>query len=231
MTNQMRMRFIQGLRFGAGLVLLLLLDGVPLHAQASSPAEAIRVLERAEARYAALDALCADFVQEMHVVLLNQVTRSEGKLCQKDPDLFIMRFTNPAGDLVVADGSHLWMYFPSMDRNQVVRSRLEASQGRFDFHREFLANPGQKYTPTHEGRETLQGRDTHVLHLVPRTQSAYRSARVWIDSESWLIRRVRIEEENGSIRQVDLANMEMNPAISRDLFHFAPPAGAQVIDR
>lgn len=191
----------------------------------------MQVLERAAERYEQLDGLCADFTQEMRVALLNQVTRSEGRICQQQPDLFSMRFTDPEGDVVVSDGVYLWMYFPSMDRNQVMRQRLEGSQGRFDFHREFLAEPGEKYAPTHEGRERVAGRSTHVITLVPRGESVYRSARVWIDDADWLIRRVQIEEENGSVRDVELRDLELDPTLAPDLFAFAPPAGALIIDR
>lgn len=198
-------------------------------ARAQSTAEAIQVLERASDRHERLDALCADFTQEMRVTLLNQITRSEGRICQKSPDLLSMRFTDPAGDLVIADGEHLWMYFPSMDPEQVVRQPLEGSRGRFDFHREFLANPGDKYTPTHHGMETIDGRSAHVIHLVPRGESTYRSARVWIDEQDALIRRVRIEGDNGSIRTVDLRDVELDPAVDAELFRFTPPQGVQVV--
>jgi hypothetical protein len=103
------------LRAGALLfVLPPVLFAPDAHAQAPSQQSAgyaTAVMERASERYDRLGALCADFTQEMRVALLNQVTRSEGRICQQDPDLLSMRFTDPAGDQVVADGEYLWMYF------------------------------------------------------------------------------------------------------------------------
>ena len=81
--------------------------------------------------------------------------------------------------------------------------------GRFDFHREFLADPGTKYDPAYAGREMLDGAWTHQIRLLPTQPSAYREARVWIDERVWLIRRVEIEEEeNGNVREVALPELE-----------------------
>ena len=54
---------------------------------------------------------------------------------------------------------------------------------------------------------------------------------VWIDDDSGLIHRVRIEEENGSVRHLDLSNLEVNPKLDPELFTFTPPPGASVLER
>ncbi len=178
-----------------------------------------------------MKAFCADFEQEMRVPLLNQVTRSRGRLCQRQPDLFSMRFSDPAGDLVLADGEHLWIYFKSTDPTQVFQSPMSAGGGQFDFHREFLSEPGHKYVPTLTGRETVGGIPTRVLRLVPRAPSVYREARVWIDEESGHVRRIEIEEENCSVRRVDLTNLAENPTFPEGYFRFTPPPGVGIIRR
>ena len=103
--------------------------------------------------------------------------------------------------------------------------------GRFDFHREFLADPGTKYDPSYAGREMLDGAWTHQIRLGPKLPSAYREARVWIDERFWLIRRVEIEEENGNVREVALAELERNPRLPQSSFQFTPPSGVQIITR
>ena len=189
------------------------------------------MLERASERYAGIDAFCGAFEQEMNVPLLRQVTRSRGRLCQARPDHFLMDFSDPEGDVVVADGEHLWVYFPSTDPGQVFRSDLSASDGRFDFHREFLEDPGEKYRPEYRGEEVVDGRSTHVVSLTPLEPSPYVRAQVWIDAESALIRKVEIHEDNESVRTVVLRDLEIEPQISASLFEFEPPSGVQVIVR
>ncbi|HZD04352.1 MAG TPA: outer membrane lipoprotein carrier protein LolA, partial [Longimicrobiales bacterium] len=99
------------------------------------------VLEKAAERYAAVGTFCADFHQTLDVPLLGQTREGTGRLCQKPPDLFSMRFTDPPGDLVVVDGKNAWVYTPSRDPDQVLKAPASAAGERLDFHREFLDSP------------------------------------------------------------------------------------------
>ena len=187
------------------------------------------VLGRASARYADTRSMCADFTQHLSVPLLGDEREGKGRLCQERPNRFAMRFTDPAGDAVVADGTWVWVYYPSMDDKQVLRFPMAQSPGGFDFHREFLENAAQKYRATYEARETVAGRPAHRLRLVPRTPQSYQAAVVWIDATDNTLRQVKVEEENGSVRTVTLTSLVLGAAPPAGWFTFTPPAGAQVI--
>jgi outer membrane lipoprotein-sorting protein len=202
--------------------------GGPGAAQAQ---EALPILERASERYAALDGFCADFRQELNVALLRQTTVSRGELCQRPPGRFEMRFTDPEGDRIVADGTHIWIYFPSTDPGQAFQIRAPGAQGRFDFHSEFLSEPGRRYRSTLEGREEVDGRTAHRILLEPREPSPYARVRVWVDAENHLVRRMEIHEEGETVRLLDFRNIRLNPELEADRFAFDPPPGVQVIRR
>jgi len=192
---------------------------------------AVTVLEAAAQRYRGAHALCADFVQELAVPLLGEERTGRGHMCQAQPDRFTMRFTEPEGDAVVVDGTWVWVFYPSLDAHQVIRFPVAGGSRGFDFHREFLADPANKYDATYEARESVGGHETHRVRLVPRAPAAYAAAVVWIDLGEPVLRRVRIEEENGSLRTVTLENVELDPALDEDWFIFTPPPGAVVITR
>lgn len=208
--------------------------GAPAAPARPGPADgqdALAILERAGERYAALHGLCADFRQVIEVRLLGETKRSGGRMCQQPPDRFLMDFSDPEGDLVVADGESLWIYYPSTDEKQVFRSALDAVGRRFDFYQEFLADPGEKYEPTYVSRESAASGTLHVIGIVPTQPTSYDRAQLWIDDASGLIHRVRIEEENGSVRHLELTNLDVNPELDPGLFTFAPPPGASVLER
>lgn len=213
------------------LAALAILLPVPARSQDGPNAKAIEVLRTAAERYEAIDALCAGFHQIRRVPLLDQVTESRGRLCHKDPNLFFMEFSEPEGDRVVADGDHLWIYYPSTDPKQVFQQPMEGRGGRFDFHREFLADPGARYDPEYLRSETVDGHPTHLLRLLPRGPSSYVEARVWIDAGRHLIRKVVITEENESVREVTLSKLRVDPEIPPRAFRFTPPEGTIVIRR
>lgn len=201
-----------------------------LHAQAAAQQEGphVQLLERAAERYQSMDALCAEFTQVMRVPLLGSEVHSQGTLCQRRPHFFTMDFSDPPDDRIVADGDHLWIYFPSTQPGQVVRSPLGAA-GAMDFHREFLDRPMAKYVVSAEGSETLGGVETQRVRLEPRASAGYVRATVWIDTAEALIRQVEIEQDNGSVRRVTLSDLDTAPRIGQETFEFQVPEGTRVV--
>jgi outer membrane lipoprotein-sorting protein len=189
------------------------------------------VLEGASARYDRISTLCADFEQSLSVPLLKQEQTGRGRLCQSRPDRFAMRFTEPEGDVVVVDGTYVWVYYKSQDPKTVLRFPVGAAPGRFDLYGEFLQEPAEKYTATLDGREAVEGHDAYRIRLVPRTSASFKAAVVWIDVDDRLLRKVRVEEENESVRTVTLSNMDPAAQAPSGWFTFTPPPGAQVISR
>ncbi|HYW11434.1 MAG TPA: outer membrane lipoprotein chaperone LolA, partial [Longimicrobium sp.] len=203
----------------------------PTAAEAANQDRAAQILSQAEAAANGVRSLEADFTQTMTVPLLNQTQRSTGKLFQRKPDRFLMRFSDPAGDLIVADGRHFWLYYPSADRTQVIRTSIAEGGEAVDLQAQFLSNPNQRFVSTVAGEESVGGRPAHVLTLVPRGASPYRILKVWVDKEDHLVRRFEITEENESVRRVELRNLRTNHALANSLFTFTPPEGAQVFDQ
>jgi outer membrane lipoprotein-sorting protein len=212
----------------------LLFSVVPLASPRALEAQddrALTLLVDAGARYRGIQSFCSDFQQVMEVPLLGQTTRSRGELCQAQPDLFAMRFSEPSGDVVLSDGAHFWVYYPSVDSVQVLQFSLETRPGGMDFQREFLEDPGEKYALSYLGEESLEGRPTHVIEARPRGAAAFTGARIWLDSERSLILRARIEMENGSVRTLTLSGIRLDPPPDPRRFRFDPPPGTQIIRR
>jgi outer membrane lipoprotein carrier protein len=196
--------------------------------EAQSAAE---ILRRTEARADGIRTLEADFVQSVRVPLLNQTQNSAGRLFQRKPDRFLMRFSQPAGDVMVADGRYFWLYYPSSDRTQVIRTSIAKGGGSVDLQRQFIGNATARFVPTLNRSETVDGHDTHVLTLVPRQASPYRILRIWVDKRDFTVRRFETTEENESVRRVELRNIRVNQPIADNVFVFTPPRGTQVFDQ
>ncbi len=194
-------------------------------------ADAVGAIERAADRYRDVQAMCADFRQTIAVALLRRTIASEGRICQKRPNLFSMRFTDPAGDVVISDGRHFWIHYPSVDAEQVVRQPVAVGAGRHDFLRALLENPAARHAVRDGGFERVDDRPCRVVTLVPKAAGdgfAYRRARVWLDAEEDLVRRIELHEENGNVRTVTLERLDLEPTLDPDLFTFRPPPGARV---
>lgn len=202
----------------------------PASARAASAQEGVEEILRATARrYENVRAMQADFEQQLTNALMGRTTRSTGTLYQRQPDRFLMKFSQPAGDVIVSDGDYFWIYYPSADPKQVIRSSRGA--GGLDLRSQFIGDPVRRFEATSHGTETVRGRATHVLTLNPREPLGYRRLKVWIDAEDHLVRRFELTEENGNVRRFDLTDLRVNPTLADDLFRFEPPAGAVVVTR
>ncbi|HSL71987.1 MAG TPA: outer membrane lipoprotein carrier protein LolA, partial [Longimicrobiales bacterium] len=201
--------------------------GTPAGPQQADP---VRVLRQAAAAYANLRSLRADFVQSQENPLLGKRTESRGTISQRRPDRFLMKFSQPAGDVVVSDGEYFWIYYPSVDRKQVLRTRAAAAGG-LDLQAQFIGDPTRRFTYTHHGRDVVGGRTAEVFTLVPKEPAGYRALKVWLDQRDGLARQFELTNDNGVMQRFELSNLELNPVLSDALFRFVPPADARIVER
>lgn len=201
-------------------------------AQSSQLPSAEQILERASAAYANVRSMQADFAMAMTNPLLRRTTNSRGTLYQRRPDRIALRFTDPQGDMIVGDGTHFWIYYPSVDEKQVIR--MPASQGAsggVDLQSQFVGDPTERFRSTLHGTESVGGREAYVLTLEPRGAANYTALKVWLDTRDYLARRFEIVEESGAVRRFDLSNLRTNLTLGDATFRFTPPAGARIVDR
>lgn len=194
----------------------------------SSPRQLLR---RAEARYRELRSLRARFHQTVEVPLLNKERTGEGTWYQKGRGRFKMDFERPPEDVIVADGTHLWLYYPSTHPGQVIRTTIEASttgSEMADLQGRIFEEASRGYAVEYVGLEAVSGVETHHLALEPTGKSPYRRVEVWIGTDDLLVRRFVIEEENGTVRTVTLRDLEPDAAIPDSAFRFRVPSDAEV---
>ncbi len=215
----------------AVLALVLTLVVAPA-APCQAPEPEVRdLLARAEAVYDGISSMRAEFDQTIEIELLGRKRSGKGEWFQKGRGRFKMDFTDPAGDLIVADGANLWLYYPSTHPGQVIRSSIDANvtgAGMVDLQGRIFEKAAADYEAVLEGSEEVDGHATWLVTLTPRTASPYRRVRAWIDAGSLLVRRFEIVEENETVRTIGLRNLQPNVKISDDVFRFSPPEGTDV---
>ena len=191
-------------------------------------------LDRASATYQTIRTLSAEFTQIITNPMIGAPDTTRGKLYQMRPSRFAMRFTHPRGDRIVADGRHLWLYTPSTTPGQVIRTTIPAAStsGGPNFIGQFVERPRERYRARYVRSDSLAGRATDVVELVPKTDDLpYSKAVVWIDREDGLVRRIDIEETSGQHRTLLLAKLAVNRGVPGREFIFSPPAELRVVNQ
>ena len=213
------------------MVATVLLSGRPAVRQSVDP---LPILDRAGAAYEAAHTLAADFVQVVNNPLLGAPDTTRGKLFQKPPSYFEMRFTVPQGDRIVADGRHLWLYTPSTTPGQVIRSAIPAVGTRGpNLIGQFVDHARERYQARYVRSDTLSPDDVaDVIALVPKASDLpYRSAVIWVGRGDALVRRLEIAESSGQQRVVILHGLVLNAPVPDREFTFSVPRGVQVVDQ
>lgn len=218
----------------AVLALALAAGPGPIGAQTAESPDARTVLRRAKAVYGGLESLRADFEQTIEIPLLSRSRWGRGVWYQKGRGRFRMSFVEPEGDMIVADGTHVWLFYPSTHPGQVIRSGLDGNvtaSGMVDLQGRIFEEADEKYEVDPVRPERIDGISTYLVSLRPREPSPYRTVRVWIDPTSYLVRKFEITEENETIRTVLLRHLEPDAPIPDTVFAFVPPAGTDVFER
>jgi outer membrane lipoprotein carrier protein len=191
------------------------------------------ILDGASAAYARVQTLSADFVQIVTNPMLGEPDTTRGRLFQQRPSRFAMRFTDPAGDRIVADGRHLWLYTPSTTPGQVIRTRIpETGTTGPNLVGQFVERPRARYLARYVRSDSTGSGWMDVVALTPRDSTLpYLDAMVWVDRSDSLVYRVDIGEKGGQRRVVVLRHLQMNVAVPAREFRFSPPSDVRVVDQ
>ena len=207
---------------------------VPLSLAGARPHRQPDLLDRAVAAWAKVKTARATFEQTITNPLTGRTLNASGEYQQERPSKLSVRFSDPANDRIVSDGSRLWLYLPSTTPGQVIRTAVkDAGSGTVDLSAQFLVAPRSRYTVTPAGTAQVSGRATHAFALVPKQRDGapFQTATVWIDDADATIRQFEVTEPSGVQRRVRLTTFRPNAPVDASAFKFEVPAGVRVVDR
>ncbi len=190
---------------------------------------ALTLLRRTAARYGSIRSLRAMFSMETSNPLLRETVKSRGELFQRRPDRLLMRFTEPAGDVIVSDGQFIWIWYPSIDSTQVMRSPAGSGGGAVDLLAQFVGDPTKRFSWSVGRTETIAGHTATMYTLDPLREEAYQQLVVWIDRDDALVRRFEVTEASGVSRRIELRDVVIDSDLPDSIFRFTPPPGARIV--
>jgi outer membrane lipoprotein carrier protein len=214
-------------RSKVGILLLLLTCVQALWAQ-SPKTDAREVAARIDARYNGMKSLRAEFTENYSGA---GVRRSEsGTLWIKKPGKMRWEYASPEKKIFVTDGATAWFYVPgerqarrtSLKKLDDLRSPLRYLLGRSKLEKELRGlSLAPDVHPETAGDVVLRG--------VPVGMEE-RISQVLLESDGQgFLRRIVMEELDGSRTEFRLENQRENIAASDAAFSFQPPAGVEVL--
>jgi len=191
------------------------------------------VLDQASQTYQTITTLSADFVQIVANPMIGGPDTTRGRLYQMRPSHFAMRFSDPKGDRIVADGRYLWLYTPSTTPGQVIRSRIpQYGTTGPNLIGQFVEHPRERYTARYVRADSLPEGGADVVALTPKARDQpYSEAVIWVGRDDGLVRRLEITETSGQRRTIILRNLKVNGGVPGREFTFSPRAEVRVVDQ
>ncbi|HEY5533821.1 MAG TPA: outer membrane lipoprotein carrier protein LolA [Ignavibacteria bacterium] len=126
----------------------------------------------------------------------------------------------------VTDGVTTWSY--SAKKKQVIIDNYKDNGNTFSPNKYLFDYPENFYSDL-DDEETISGKECYVLKLSPRSKSTVKSAKIWVDKEENLIRKIYIVT-NESSTTYTLKNITLDPGLSSSKFTFSTPSGVEEID-
>lgn len=210
------------------LFAVLLCVAFPATATPAQDPEA--VAERADRALASLRTLEARFVQRVVNPVLEKTEIGHGTLYYRAPGRYRIEYTYPQGDVVVDDGTWVWIYLPSSQPDQVIRQPADGSGGANPLT--YLRDLRSMYDVALAGDEVISGEASDRLTMEPRTADApFTHVDVWVGRQTGLLRRVRTVTPDGIEKSYTFTSLDPGAGIPDSRFRFSPPAGIEVYDQ
>lgn len=207
------------------LIFSVLSDGLASFAEVTKEAEF--VIEGLQKRYDSTVDFVADFRQQSELKTLDRRLEAWGTVYFRRPGRMLWQYDEPKGQLVLADGEHLYYYQP--EQKQVIKSRLSKAF-RSDTPFSFLLGIGdlkRDFIVTLVGSEE----DHYVLQLAPKENlGEIGEFLLGIDSKGFDILWARIEDAVGNVTTISFSRIQRGVGLRDSLFRLRVPDEVDIVE-
>ncbi|MFO7180547.1 MAG: outer membrane lipoprotein carrier protein LolA [Pseudomonadota bacterium] len=194
----------------------------------SSEPTAEQIADRVQAFYDRTKTFKANFRQRYTVAAYSKTKDSTGSVVFEKPGKMSWRYTNN-GNRVVSNGKTIKIY--ERDNKQMYEQPLEKSQ--YPGALAFLTGTGKlkdSFKLTKLDAKQMRVEGGYVLLGEPKEATpAYEKVFLYIDANTYQVRRVILLDAQRNRNRFDFLNPEVNVKIPANEFVFTPPKGTQVI--
>jgi outer membrane lipoprotein carrier protein len=194
---------------------------------AAESKSAEQIVDALQKNYDATVDFVADFQQETEVKTLNRSLKAWGKLSFKRPGKMLWRYEEPKGQIVLADGSHL--YFLQPEQNQMIKSPLK-NAFRSDIPLSFLLGLGNLKKDFNAVLKSTE-KTEYVLRLEPKGEAGgFSEILLGVNRSSADIVWVSIRDAANNLTSLRFSNMKKSVGLQDSLFRVKIPDGMDIVE-
>ena len=168
--------------------------------------------------------LDGQFTQQVHDGNGKLKETSSGQVSLSAPRLFRWEYTKPYPQLIVTDGSKVWIYDPDLQQVTVREQGAEEQNTPLSA----LIDPG-KLDQQFNVKEAGTADGLQWLALTPKNggEASFESARLGFGKEG--LARMEVKDAVGQRTTLSFSGWKRNPAFASGTFKYAPGKGVDVI--
>ena len=184
--------------------------------------DAQEIIKNVQSKYNSIKDAQATFSQSVRYSSGSNQSSSRTIYIQKE-DKYRIESKN---EVIVTDGVTSWSYYKK--KKQVVIDNYKKDGNTFSPNKFLFSYPENFYSDL-DGTESISGSECYILKLSPRHKGSVKSAKIWVDKEDNLIRKISINSSESSTTYT-LKKITLDVGLSSSKFSFSPPEGVEVID-
>ena len=184
-------------------------------------------VRKLQARYDATKDFTADFTQEVDVATLGQQLKSSGQVFFKRPGKMRWEFAEPDPQIIVADGTTLWVYQPQ--HHQVLKAPFRAAfQSATPLS--FLFGVGKLREDFNASLLPDADSSRIRMKLVPKQDREIGTLILDVDPKSYDIVEAEVTDPLGNVTRLVFTNMRRDVGLDDAKFQFVVPPGTDVVE-
>ncbi len=150
---------------------------------------------------------------------------SSGRVALSAPRLFRWEYTRPHPQLIVADGSKVWVYEPDLEQATVTPQGAEEQNSPLVA----LINPAQLERQYDVSEEAVARDGLQWLSLTPKreTETNFQSASLGFAAGA--LARMEVVDAVGQRTVINFTGWKKNPGFAADTFRFVPGKNVDVV--
>lgn len=149
-----------------------------------------------------------------------------GEMKVKRPGYFRWETLAPSKQLVVADGTHVWIYDPELE--QATQQKLDKQVGNTPAL--LLSGDPKKLDESFSISEEAGAAGESVFALKPKAKDAlFDTLRVSFKGRE--LTSMKLNDSLGHKTEIRFTQVKVNPSLSEAVFKFTPPKGVDVINQ
>lgn len=179
--------------------------------------------QRVESFLQGLEGLQANFTQVLTDRTGQTVDEANGTLAIRRPDRFRWDYREPNQQVIVADGTRVWLY--DSDLEQVTVRKLDDTLSATPA---MLLSGQGKLEENFNVTQVEQDRGVTWVRMEPkRTDTDFKWVRLGFDGPT--LKFMQLADKLGQTTRLEFSQLERNPPLDPSRFTFTVPPGADVI--